>query len=112
MLYTQKILSIENADYEQRDLFGVLKNLNKGKKPPEKVSFLKDVRTLLEARQDVLNNLESNTFPIKSDTAHRETSINEEFSTGETSSQQKEKELKILTPKQMLQRLPKKYTTA
>ena len=61
---------------------------------------------LLEARQDVLNNFKSNTFPIKSDTSTTETSLNEEPFMGETSSKQKGKGLKILTPKQMLQRLP------
>ena len=101
-----KDLSIENADNEQSDLFRILKNLNKAKKSPEKVSFLKNVGTLLEARQDVLNNFRSNTFPIKFETTPRKTSINEESFMGETSSQQKGTGLKILTPKQMLQRLP------
>ena len=64
------------------------------------------MRPLLEARQDGLNNFRSNTFPIKSDTAPKETPINEESFMGETSSQQKGTRLKILTPTQMLQRLP------
>ena len=41
-----------------------------------------------------------------SDTMPRETSINEEFFIIEINNQQKGKGLKILTPKQMLQRLP------
>ena len=62
--------------------------------------------TLLEARQDVLNNFKSNTFPIKSDTTPREALMNEESVMGETSSQQKGTGFKILTPKQTLPRFP------
>ena len=94
--------SMKNADIEQSDLFRALKIFNKGKKLQEKVSFLKNVGTLSEARQDVLNNFKSNTFLINSDTIPRETSINEESLTGKTSSQQKEKGLKMLTSKQVL----------
>ena len=97
---------MKNADIEQSNVFRALRNLKKGRELPEKVSFSKNVGTLLEARQDVLNNFKSNTFLIKSDTTPTETSINEEFFMGETSSQQKETGLKILTPTQMLQRLP------
>ena len=43
---------------------------------------------------------------MKADTTPRETSINEESFMGETSSQQKETEIQLLTPKQMLLRLP------
>ena len=88
--------SIENADEEQSDLFRILKSLNKGKKSPEKVSFLKKLGILLEARQDVLNNFKSNIFPINCHTIPRESLM------GETSSQQD----KVLTTKQMLQILP------
>ena len=36
-----------------------------GKKSTEKVYFWENVKTLLEAREDVLNNFKSNVFPIK-----------------------------------------------
>ena len=68
---------MKNADIEQSDLLRALKIFNKGNKLQEKVSFLKNVGTLSEARQDVLNNFKSNTFPINSDTIPRETSIND-----------------------------------
>ena len=83
-----------------------LKTLKKGKNSPEKVSCFKNVGALLEARQDVLKNFKSNIFPIKSDTTPRELSINDESFMNETSSQQKRKGLKILTPKQILKKLP------
>ena len=63
---------MKNTDIDQSDLFRELKNLKKGKKSPEKVSFLKNVGTSLEARQDVPNNFKGNTFPIRSDTTPRE----------------------------------------
>ena len=69
--------SMKNADIEQSDLLRALKIFNKGNKLQEKVSFLKNVGTLSEARQDVLNNFKSNTFLINSDTIPRETSIND-----------------------------------
>ena len=47
----------------------------------------KNVEILLKAREDVLNNFKSNSFPIMSDTSPRESFMGE-------------------TPKQMLQRLP------
>ena len=58
--------------FKKSKLFGVLKNFNKGKKPQEEVSFLKNMGTLLETKQDALINFRSNTFPIKSDTTPRE----------------------------------------
>ena len=58
-------LSIENADNEQSNLFKRLSNLNKGRKSSEKISFLKNVKMLLKAREDVLNSFKSNLFPIK-----------------------------------------------
>ena len=70
-IYTND-LSKENDDNEQSNLFKKLGNLNKGKKSYEKISFLKNVKTLLKAIQDVLNHFKSNLFPIKnsmSDTA-------------------------------------------
>ena len=42
----------------------MLGNLNKGRKSYEKISFLKNVKTFLKAREDVLNNFKSNLFPI------------------------------------------------
>ena len=49
-------------------------NLNKGRKLSEKkISFLKNVKILLKAKEDVLNSFESNLFPIMSDTTSRET---------------------------------------
>ena len=63
-IYTND-LSKENDDNEQSNLFKKLGNLNKGRKSYEKISFLKNVKTLLKARQDVLNHFKSNLFPIK-----------------------------------------------
>ena len=60
-IYTND-LSKENADSEQINLFKMLGNLNKGRKSYEKISFLKNVKTLLKAREDVLNNFKSNFF--------------------------------------------------
>ena len=39
-------------------------NLNKGRKSSEKVSFKKIVKSLLKARENVLNGFKSNIFPI------------------------------------------------
>ena len=75
-------LSIENADNEQSGLFKRFGNLNKSRKSSEKVSFLKNVKILLKAREHVLNIFKSNLFPIMSDTTPyatpREKSINED----------------------------------
>ena len=57
-IYTND-LSIENADNEQRGLFKKFSNLNKGRKSYKKTSFLKNVKTLLKAREDVLNSFKS-----------------------------------------------------
>ena len=80
-IYTDN-LSIENADNEQNDLCKMFGNLNKGTKSSEKISFLKNVKILLKAREDVLNSFKSNLFPVMSDTTPyatpRETSINED----------------------------------
>ena len=97
-IYT-KNLSIKNADNEQNDLFRLLSKSKKSRKSPQKISYLKHVEVLLKAREDVLNSFKSNLFPIMSDTAPRGSFM------AETSSQQKRQGLKILTPKQMLQRL-------
>ena len=40
-------------------------NLIKGRKSSEKVSFSKNAKTLLKAREDVLNGFKSNLFPVK-----------------------------------------------
>ena len=44
--------SIGNSDNEQKKLFKMLANLNKDKKLSGKVSFLKNVKILLKARED------------------------------------------------------------
>ena len=58
-------------------------NLNKSRKSSEKISFLKNVKLLLKAREDVLNSFKSSLFPIMSHTTPyatpRETSINEDY---------------------------------
>ena len=57
-------------------------NLNKGRKPSEKNSHLKNVKILLKAREDDLNSFKSNLFSIMSDTTRyatpRETSVNKD----------------------------------
>ena len=80
-------LLIENADNEQDDLFKELSNLDKDRKASEKTSFLRNVKILLKATEDVLNVFKSNLFPIMSDAtpyatlrailANEETFINE-----------------------------------
>ena len=102
--YTKNLL-IENADDEQSDLFRLLNSKKKGRKSSEKIFFLKNVEILLKAREDVLNRFKSNLFPTMSNTTPRKTSINEEYFMNENNSQQKGTGLKILTPKQMLERL-------
>ena len=62
-------LSIGNADDEQSDLFRVFCNWNKGRKSSEKVSFLKNVKILLKAREDVVDGFKTNLSPIKSENA-------------------------------------------
>ena len=78
----KQFINKKNADNEQNDLFNRLGNLNKSRKSSEKISFLKNVKILLKASEDVLNGFRSNSFPIMSDTASygtpRETSINED----------------------------------
>ena len=78
----------------------LLSKSKKGRKTPEKIYFLKNVKILLKAREDVLNSFKSNLLPLMSDT-----SINQESFMSETNSQQKRTGLKILTSKEMLQRL-------
>ena len=55
---------------------------------------------MLKARGDVLNSFKSNLFPIISDATPRESFM------CQTSSQQKRNRTLILTPKQMLRKLP------
>ena len=43
-------------------------SLNKRTKSYEKVSFLKNVKILLKAREDILNSFKNNLFPLMSDT--------------------------------------------
>ena len=43
----EEILSIEDADKEQINLFHKLKNVKIGKKPEEKIPFVKNARFLL-----------------------------------------------------------------
>ena len=64
------------------------------KKKQEKKDILKNLYTLFESRQRVLGAFESKTFPIEIE--------NTDFSDKASS----HSNLKILTPKQMLQRLP------
>ena len=55
-------VSMEDADNEQSDLFKMFGNLNKGRKSSQKSYFLKYVKVLLKARNDVLNGFKSNLF--------------------------------------------------
>ena len=75
-------LSIENSDNEQNDLFKMFRNLNKGRKSPEKIFCLKNVKILLKAREDVLVSFKSNLFPIMLDTTSyttpRKRAVNED----------------------------------
>ena len=58
-------------------------SLNKRTKSYEKVSFLKNVKILLKAREAILNSFKNNLFPLMSDTTPyatpRDTSINEDY---------------------------------
>ena len=80
-IYTND-LSIENSDNEQNDLFKMFRNVNKGRKSPEKISCLKNVKILLKAREDVLVSFKSNLFPIMLDTTSyttpRKRAVNED----------------------------------
>ena len=66
--YIHKRLLIENADNEQNDLFTMFGNLNKEKKSSEKISFSKNVKLLLKARENVPNSFKKNLFPVMTDT--------------------------------------------
>ena len=59
------VLSIENADNEQSNLFKELSDLNKGGKQIEKITFAENIGILLETRENVLNSFNSNVFPIE-----------------------------------------------
>ena len=80
-IYTND-LSIENSDNEQNDLFKKFRNVNKGRKSPEKISCLKNVKILLKAREDVPVSFKSNLFPIMLDTTSyttpRKRAVNED----------------------------------
>ena len=57
-------------------------NLNKGRKWSEKISFLKSIKILFEAIENIRNGFKSNIFPIMPDTiayaTPTETTINED----------------------------------
>ena len=80
-IYTND-LSIENGDNEQIDLFKRFNSFNKSRKSSEKITFLRNVKIFLKAKEDVLNSFKRNLFPVVSDTTlystPRETSINED----------------------------------
>ena len=46
-------------------MFNELKNMNRGPKPVEKISFLNNVGLFLGARRKVINEFKSRTFSIK-----------------------------------------------
>ena len=50
MTYAKSIHQQKNADNEQSDLFEIFGNLNKGCKSPQKISFSKNIKSLLKAR--------------------------------------------------------------
>ena len=66
----KNVLSIENAQNEQRYIFKELSNIGRGEKPIVKISFLGNIRILLEARENVLNSFKSNLFPIENSMPH------------------------------------------
>ena len=62
-MYT-KILSIGDADREQRKLFKELSDNSKDEKLIEKQPFTENVRLLFDTREKVANNFRSNVFPF------------------------------------------------
>ena len=81
-------LLIENADNEQNDLFKMFVNLNKGRKSSEKIPFLKSVKILLKAREDVINSFKSYLFLIISDTTPYATPDTTRYTTSDTTLRQ------------------------
>ena len=61
-------LSVENANNKQSNPFKELSNTSKAEEPIKNNFFLEKVRILIEARENVLNSLKSNVFPIESST--------------------------------------------
>ena len=92
-------ITLKEADEDERDLSVEILNFKDKTKPqdPEKkqkkTNVLKNLYTLLAGRERVLDAFESKIFPIKNK--------------GTGFSNFDHSKLKILTPKQMLQRLPK-----
>ena len=60
-----KDLSIENYDQEQIKLSKDVNNISKGEKRIQKIPFMKNLRFLSDARQEVLNNFKSNVFILE-----------------------------------------------
>ena len=58
-------LSIENYDQEQIKLSKDVNNISKGEKRIQKIPFMKNLRFLSDARQEVLNNFKSNVFILE-----------------------------------------------
>ena len=60
-----KDLSIGNDDREQIKLSKDVNHISKGQKPIQKIPFMKILRFLPDARQEVLNNLKLNLFLLE-----------------------------------------------
>ena len=58
-------MSLENADEEKIQLANALKDMDKGKRPVEKISFLKNAILLLSGRENILYNFKGKIFPAK-----------------------------------------------
>ena len=58
-------LAIELAIKEQSKIFKEWSDINKGQKPVNKKSFLRNVEFLLDVRENFVNSSESDIFPIK-----------------------------------------------
>ena len=55
-------LSLKDADEEQNKLFNYSKDIDKGRKPVEKRSFLNKVGLFLSAREKIINNFKNKNF--------------------------------------------------
>ena len=66
IIKSYNVLSIENAENEQNNLFKELRNLNKVGKRIEKIPFIENKGFLFETRENVLYSFKSNGFPIRS----------------------------------------------
>ena len=93
-------ITLKEADNDQRDLLVEILNFRKQvklknpEKKQQKEDVLENLYNLLEGRERVLNAFDSKIFPIKIE------------DTGFSDKVSDHSNLKILTPKQMLQRLP------